>query len=128
MRPLSKKHARILKDLTSGLDESGCRRIDNAEGIFLAVVVERIGPNRFSIAHYYEQNGDLVPDPDFEFVTRNGEWFPAAVTHAWGSRRCLKVDDNGRITGLYRLEYVDLREFARVLLTNIKKQQGKLAP
>lgn len=32
-------------------------------------VFEKIGKDTYSIAHYYEQNGDLVPDPDITFVT-----------------------------------------------------------
>jgi hypothetical protein len=51
---------------------TGSRTIDTAGGAFMAVHVERIGLNRigpvFSIAHYYEQNGDLVCDPDMTFV------------------------------------------------------------
>lgn len=128
MRPLSKKHARILGDLTTGLDDEGHRRIDNTNGVFMPVVVERIGSNRFSVAHYYEQNGDLVPDPDLEFVTNDGAWFPAAVTHSSGHRRVLTTDADGRITHWSPSEYADLRRLACLLLSNIKAQQGQLKP
>ena len=32
------------------------------------LVIERIGGGRISMAHYYEQMGDLMADPDMEFV------------------------------------------------------------
>ena len=33
-------------------------------GGFMDLHFEKIGKNVFSLAHYYKQNGDLVPDPD----------------------------------------------------------------
>lgn len=31
---------------------------------FMPLVVEKISDNEYSIAHYYEQNGDLMRDPE----------------------------------------------------------------
>lgn len=105
MRPLNQARSRILETLTRGLnDEQNHRRIDNAPGSFMAVVVEKIGPARYSVAHYYKQNGDLVADPDLEFVVQDG-----------------------RIVTYKRKAYADLRSFAGTLLTNIKRQQGDLS-
>jgi hypothetical protein len=39
------------------------------------------------IAHYFEQNGDLIPDPDMEFEVIDGEWSPVAIQLAIGSYR-----------------------------------------
>ena len=36
-----------------------------------------IGP-LFSVAHYFEQNGDLVPDPDVVFVRAADGWAPVS--------------------------------------------------
>ncbi len=33
---------------------------------FMDLVIERLGTNHYSLTHYYELNGDLVPDPDME--------------------------------------------------------------
>ena len=33
---------------------------------FMDLHFEKIGENTFAMAHYFEQNGDLVPDPDME--------------------------------------------------------------
>ena len=88
MKPLSQTHGRILATLTRGLDDDNShRRIDNAPGTFMAVVVEKIGPARYSVAHYFEQNGDQVADPDLELVEQNGAWFPVAITQWCGYQR-----------------------------------------
>ena len=33
---------------------------------FMDLVVEKLGENHYSLTHYYEQGGDLCPDPDME--------------------------------------------------------------
>ncbi|GJQ40479.1 MAG: hypothetical protein JETCAE02_28910 [Anaerolineaceae bacterium] len=38
-----------------------------------------------SVAHYFEQNGDLVPDPEVEL--HYPTWTPTAITQAIGYRR-----------------------------------------
>ncbi len=50
---------------------------------FDRLVIEGLGQNRVSVAHYYEQNGDLVPDPDVTFiVTPGGAWLAAEFQNA----------------------------------------------
>src|SRR5690606_5477377 len=62
--PLSRKSTgAILDKLTEDLaDPAGLgnshRRIDNFPDAYMAAVVERIGADRYSVAHYFEQNGD----------------------------------------------------------------------
>ena len=42
---------------------------------FMDLHFEKSGENTFAMAHYFEQNGDLVPDPDMEIrVSRKREW------------------------------------------------------
>ncbi|MCA9330790.1 hypothetical protein KC957_01975 [Candidatus Saccharibacteria bacterium] len=48
------------------------------------LVIETIGQDLVSVAHYFEQNGDLIPDPDVVFYTRTGEWIPIEITHSLG--------------------------------------------
>lgn len=41
----------------------------------MPLVVEKVADNRVSVAHYYEQRGDLMRDPEIVFrVEANGEW------------------------------------------------------
>jgi len=47
-------------------------KIDNSDGSFMPVVVEEIFYTNlykiFSVAHYFEQNGDLMADPEMCFI------------------------------------------------------------
>ncbi len=128
MRALGKKHAAIMDTLTAGLDDDRrCRRkIDNRKGTYMPVVIEKVGPRRYSVAHYYEQNGDLVPDPDLEFVKNDGKWYPVAITQWCGYRSAAETDENGQIVAHSPQIYRDILEFARIMLVNIKEQQGDL--
>lgn len=46
---------------------------------FMDLVIERIWNDRISLSHYYEQNGDLMADPDVEIIvdTENETLRPA---------------------------------------------------
>jgi hypothetical protein len=35
-------------------------------GGFMDLVIEKLGKDHYSFTHYFEQNGDLCPDPDME--------------------------------------------------------------
>jgi hypothetical protein len=95
---------------------------------FMPLTIERHG-NRVIVAHYFEQNGDLVPDPDMEFLDRGGEDFLAAsIQHSTGFyQRCVEEED-GRIQVRLGLER-SLRNFATMWARNLKAQgfkQGKV--
>ena len=50
-----------------------------------------------TVSHYFEQNGDLVPDPDMQFLIlpANGMWIPLAIQYASGRYvRCGKLVEN----------------------------------
>src|SRR5215208_4477306 len=48
---------------------------------FDRLVIENIGLNCISVAHYFELNGDLVAEPDVVFYTgREGEWVPISIS------------------------------------------------
>ena len=73
MKHINDKSEAIFRKLTEGLVKVGDhRKIDNAPGAFMAVSVEIIGRSGLgplvSVAHYYEQNGDLMRDPDVVFL------------------------------------------------------------
>ena len=126
MRPLNRRLAAILDSLTEGLSDERChRKLDNAPGSFLPAVIEKVGPERFSVAHYFVQNGDLVPDPDLEFVRQDGAWYPVALTQIYGLfTLAATTDEQGRIVSCKRAAYNDLRRFAATFLTNVERQQG----
>ena len=47
----------------------------DADG-FMPLVIEKCGENHLSVAHYYEQRGDLMRDPEIVFSLADGEWTP----------------------------------------------------
>ena len=52
---------------------------------FDRLIVETIDARRLVVAHYFEQNGDLVPDPSVTFfVIDSGEWVPIGIEQALG--------------------------------------------
>jgi hypothetical protein len=46
----------------------------------MPLVIEKIGEDRLSVAHYYTQMGDLMSDPEIVFHIDNGEWTPVRYT------------------------------------------------
>ena len=86
---MSKTDAASLNALVEGLadptscDEPSSRTVDNSEGGFMALHVERIGTQMYSLAHYFRQNGDMMRDPDVVlFKDAHGRWFPATFQQA----------------------------------------------
>jgi hypothetical protein len=65
---------------------------------FDRLVVERHG-SLISVAHYFEQNGDLIADPEIEL--HYPSWFPTAITQVWSGRRKKFIERDGA-------EYVDV--------------------
>ncbi|MBI5933826.1 MAG: hypothetical protein HY867_08970 [Chloroflexi bacterium] len=60
---------------------------------YQCLVIERHG-ELISVAHYFEQNGDLVPDPEAEL--HYPTWTPTAITQAIGYRREKFIQRDGQ--------------------------------
>jgi uncharacterized membrane protein len=130
MKAISKAAGKVMDILTANWDSVGNgRKIDN--GTFMAVHVElvngcRLGPI-FSVAHYYEQNGDLMRDPDMEFIkAEDGNYYPISF---WQDGIITVRDeavtwtDNGEIEGVRVKGQAKLATFANTWMRNIKAQQ-----
>ena len=72
MKHLNDKATAIFRKLTEGLKKVGDHQQWNNDSSFMAACVEIIGRTGLgpliSIAHYYQQNGDMMRDPDVVFV------------------------------------------------------------
>jgi hypothetical protein len=79
MRTLPKAASQVLDALTAGLQVGQSRKVDNSGGTYMAVHVDRLSERRYSLAHYYEQNGDLVCDPDGVFLKTDAGWLPVSL-------------------------------------------------
>ena len=132
-RPLSKSDSASLEILVRGLvdpceeDGPSSRRIGESDGVFMPLVVERLGPVTYALTHYYKQNGDMMRDPDVEFFRDSeGRWFPIRFRQDGGVPMAYKVIEIGPagIEAVYRQRYTSLREFVRVWLANLREQHG----
>jgi hypothetical protein len=88
---------------------------------FMPLSVEKYG-SQITLAHYYEQNGDLVPDPDMEFLLSEDGWYPVAIQHATGHySRCVHEDEAGKVLVNVR-ERLDQKRFADLWAGNLLAQ------
>jgi hypothetical protein len=72
MKHLNERATAIFRKLTEGLKKVGDHQQWNNDSSFMAACIELIGRTGLgpliSIAHYYQQNGDMMRDPDVVFV------------------------------------------------------------
>jgi hypothetical protein len=91
---------------------------------YMPLCVEIIEPNVVSIAHYYTQEGDLVPDPDvLFFVDPMGEWYPVSMKNAFGILRSANVAPDFRsVATRTPSRQRDLATFCNMWAKNIRSQ------
>ena len=130
MTKLNKKSAETLNKMVSIL-EDGYIKIDNTNGSFMPVSVEQIFENekfkQISIAHYYEQNGDLMADPEMIIILEkaSGLFIPSYFKQDnLGVEQESVIMNLGEIVGVRTKMQVDHAIFANIWLKNIKQQQN----
>ena len=85
--------------------------------------IENIGGNRISVAHYFEQNGDLVADPEIVFYVCEFGWYPLEITQAWGGwRQVASLDAAGHIEAVNLRGQAEVAQFATTWARNIEAQ------
>ena len=93
MRKVNKQAKQVLDHLTAELKRAHpgtARKFDNGGEGIMAVHVDflmTVPDGRiYSVAHYYEQNGDLMRDPDMTFLCADldGEYYPASFRQDGG--------------------------------------------
>jgi hypothetical protein len=103
---------------------------------YMRLCIENVGINLccgprggalISVAHYYEQNGDLMRDPDLVFEIIDGEWWPISYRqdNLGLFQEAVWCDDSSRVMVRQKLVR-DLKSFARQWDRNLK-EQGFLA-
>jgi len=129
MKALNAKATATLKKMVA-LMENGYVKIDNTNGSFMPVSVEQIFENekfkQISIAHYYEQNGDLMADPEMVLIYSKtlDVFFPSYFKQdSIGMEEDSIIMENGEIKGYYAKKQADHTSFANMWLKNIKLQQ-----
>lgn len=113
----------------------GYVRLDNANGVFMALSVETIAQVEFknrnylqiSVAHYYTQNGDLMADPEMLFLF-NPET-PSEIISCYfkidaiGKEEESIIFDNSVAIGWRKQMQKAHTIFANMWLENIRDQQ-----
>jgi len=95
---------------------------------FMPLVIERIGPTRLSVAHYYvcdEWSGELAADPDVEIFIGADPWVPLAIQHPppFGYMVAAELSDDGRrVERLNRKAQADLATFVNQWAHNLQAQ------
>lgn len=128
MKRINKTASTVLSVITAGLDIGEGRKIDLTDGAFMPVYVNRLDERHYSVAHYYKQNGDMVPDPDMEFIYIDAteSWLPVHFQMAHMFQRALVLDGSGSFKGFYPQALNEQIRFAGTWMCNIKEQQGGL--
>lgn len=130
MKTLNKKASQTMNKMVEML-EDGHVKIDNASGSFMPVSVEQIFENDkfriFSVAHYYEQNGDLKADPEMCFINlkANDSYLPSYFKQDnIGMEQESIIIENDRIKGYRAKLQAEHTSFANMWLNNIRNQQN----
>jgi hypothetical protein len=135
LQSLIVKHAGDLKRFCTASEQQGFY-IRLKSPPYERLCIEHIGTtwngcHLVSVAHYYEQNGDLMKDPDVEFLVddRVEPWEFATVSFEQSSppiyQRFIQIDDR-RIVVSDRHGKKDCEEFVRLWERNLR-DQGFLA-
>jgi hypothetical protein len=87
--------------------------------------VDNVGGGIFSVAHYYEQNGDLVPDPEMTFWRdERGCWYPLYFRNSIVETQAVTKFYDGRPAQYRPRAQADLASFGNTWMRNIADQQG----
>jgi hypothetical protein len=54
---------------------------------FDRLVIEKFADRLIRVAHYYEQRGDLIADPEILFYTNDSGWIPIEITQVLAGHR-----------------------------------------
>ena len=91
---------------------------------FDRLVIEKIGARQISVAHYFEQNGDLVADPDIVFFVDDAGWIPIEITQVFGYQRVAFLRADGeRIIATLPDDQIAVAVFADDWAQNIRDQR-----
>ena len=96
---------------------------------YMPLCVEWVGKNQLSIAHYYEQNGDLMADPEMTLEIHPDLNMVEVLTYTQHGLGIFKevytYDDNGKKLGVKLNMKRELNNFLGMWLKNLKDQGFK---
>ena len=86
--------------------------------------IEVIGPHQVSVAHYFEQHGDLIHDPEIVFWTGGETWTPIAIGQVLGNWREVAwiATDGSRLRAIQPAGQANVARFATTWAANLRRQ------
>jgi hypothetical protein len=131
MKELNKGASKVMEMLVASLDADGYVKIDNSGSkSIMPVVVERLESydigTIYSVAHYYQQNGDAMRDPEMTFLKHlNGKWYPCYFLqdNIGLEENSLFYDLDLNKWKIRKRVQADHARFANTWMKNIKEQQ-----
>ena len=131
MRKVNSKATKVLERIRKlACAASGHVKIDNAPGAFMPLCVERLSSlpkgELWSLAHYGEQNGDLMADPDIVFLRVDAStWFPVEFTNHYVGmyQELVKLDTDGSPKTFWQTPQRDAAIFVGTWMENVRHQQ-----
>ncbi len=125
MTPISKVAQRTFEQVIANLKLGESQKLDNTPDIYMPLHVECLRHRHYSLAHYFELNGDAVADPDGEFwVGDDRRIYPVALQQCTGHYTvAIEFDDNGQPARVFADASSELADFANQWLLNIQAQQ-----
>ncbi len=135
MKTLNKTATKIFLQLVEKVKANADNyiRINNAEGVYMPLNIEKISDiasfECFSMAHYGEQNGDLMADPEMCFLLAKKGADSIVIPYSFrndymGVDRMDFLIENNKIRGARKKAIADNVAFANMWLKNIKNQQN----
>lgn len=129
IKALSRRAVTVFCVLTEGVAKVGDHRKVDLNDQFMPVCVEAVGTTPqgaiiISLAHYYEQNGDLMADPEVTFVVARDDYvFPISFRQdSLGIDRQYVRWEDGKVFWNLPMQN-DLATFCNKWLENIRRQQ-----
>ncbi|MFA6102827.1 MAG: hypothetical protein WC721_11615 [Victivallaceae bacterium] len=137
MKSLNTKATLIIQKLYEAMSDPKYRQ--NEDGNYakihnnpnlMAVVVEKVGNlagygEIISIAHYGEQNGDLMADPEMTFTIVGGEYYPVSFRNDYVGiyQEVFNFNEDGEPEAINTKLQSDLIAFANTWMKSIQEQQ-----
>lgn len=121
MQPINKEAQKVFDAIMAVMGTRAYVKIDNAPNSFMALSVDRLADDRVALAHNFIQNGDVMADPDMEFVIKEGRAYPVNFT-SYPTGHYSEADPSR--PGLQ----ISMKNFANTWLMNLKEQQGLADP
>jgi hypothetical protein len=99
IRPCNKMRKVItelaIKDGINLTSNEGHMRIDNEP--YQRLCIEKIDSKLVSVAHYFEMNGYLVPDPDMVFLMLDKRWYPIGFQNQIAYEDSVRYNNDGQV-------------------------------